>query len=83
MHMAGKTSNKPVEIHLNANLPVLMVDSFNISLRQDNAVLIRLLALLPEGLTEQARFMVDKERLKNMLDLFSEITGHYPAPKKK
>jgi hypothetical protein len=81
--MPAKTSNKVVDMHLNSALPVLMVDTFNINLRQDNIVLIRLLAHLPEGLTEQARFMVDKEKLKNMLDLFSEVLEHYPIRKKK
>jgi hypothetical protein len=81
--MPERTKKQALEMHINNNLPVLMVDTFNINTRQDNIVLVRLLAHVPEGLTEQARFMAEKDKLKSMLDLFADVLGYYPVKKRK
>ena len=70
------------EIKLKQNLATAFVDNLNISLRGDDFVLLRFLAHLPEGLTEEARFMVHKERLKVMINLLCLQIDYYPVKAK-
>lgn len=68
-------------IKLKQNLTTTFVDNLNIGLREDDVVLLRFLAHLPEGLTEEARFMVNKERLKVMINLLCSQIDYYPVKK--
>lgn len=73
-------------IKINENLATVFVDNLNIRVRDDGFVLLRFLALLPEGLTEQARSIVHQKRLKAMIDLLCSGIDYYPVkakPKKK
>ena len=71
--------SKVQEIILKQDLATVFVDNLNISLRGDDFVLLRFLAHLPEGLTEEARFMVHQERLKAMIDVLCSLVDYYPV----
>lgn len=83
-----KNDEKPdvTTIQVNHNLATLFVDNLNIGVREDGFVLLRFLAKLPEGLAEQARFVLHEKRLKAIIDLLCSSTNYYPVkakPKKK
>jgi len=83
--MRRKDEETPaLEIKMNDNLPALSVDNLHVSARGDGFVLLRFLVHLPEGLTEQARLVVQQENLEQMIELLCLQMEHYPTkPKKK
>ncbi len=73
-----------VELILNNNLPVVTSDNLSFYLRADDVCLLRLSTQLPEGLLEQARIMINKERLIDMIDVICSNINYYPVkPKAK
>ncbi|WP_435548227.1 hypothetical protein [Desulfobacterium sp. N47] len=73
----------PLELNLNPSLRTNWIDTINISVREDNLVLIRFLTNLPEGIFEQSRIMTGKEPLRKFIDLFCSSLDYYPSKKKK
>ena len=70
-------------IQVNQNLATLFVDNLNMTTRDDGFAFLRFMALLPEGFTEQCRFMVHEERLKMMIDLMCSLIDYYPVKAKR
>ena len=56
----------------------LYSDHLHINARNDGMYLLRFLVELPEGLVEQTRLMVSRDRLKTMLDVTCRYIEHYP-----
>lgn len=80
--MPKHSKKKIIEIHINENLPTLLVDNLNINTRRDGMFFLRFLTALPEGLKEQARMMILEKDLKRMLDVMCSHSGYYPTRKK-
>jgi hypothetical protein len=72
-------SNPPLELNLNPRLSTIWIDTINLSIRDDNLLLIRFLTNLPEGIFEQSRLMTSKEHLKKFIDLFCSSLDYYPT----
>lgn len=73
------TDIAPVSINLNHNISTLWVDVFNINTREDNLLLIRFCANLPEGLCEQAKIMTSKDNIKGFIDILCSNLNYYPT----
>ncbi|MFZ7134115.1 MAG: hypothetical protein ACOWWR_17360 [Eubacteriales bacterium] len=71
------------ELVLNNNLSILHIDGVYTYHREDKINLVRLTTSLPDMISEQARFIVDDETLKIIIDDFCEIIEYYPKPPKK
>lgn len=73
--------NKKAEpdIVLNDGLPTLFIDGFSIQRRKDGMNIVRLLASLPEGPQEEARFIAQDARLKVFVNLLCENLNYYPS----
>lgn len=63
-------------------LPTLFADHLLLARREDNLFLLRFAAELPEGLTEQARLIINKERLVAMIDILCSTAEYYPSKTK-
>jgi hypothetical protein len=66
----------------NLALPTLFVDHLLLGRREDNLFLLRFAAELPEGLMEQTRVIVNKERLIAMIDILCYTAEYYPSKSK-
>lgn len=63
-----KETKKPEQvIRANTQMPPIMVDNFEIFLREDNLCFIRMSTSLPEGIVEQGTFFMTKESLKGFI----------------
>ena len=72
------------EIILNNSLPTVFVDGIGIRPREDRCTLIRFITNLPEGQSEQGRFVVLNEDLRGFIDAICEAIEYYPKlPSKK
>jgi hypothetical protein len=67
---------------VNQNLPTLFADNLTMTTREDGFALLRFYVSLPEGFTEQGRFMVHQTRLEAMMDLMSSLSNYYPVKAK-
>lgn len=64
-----KETKKPQQtIRIDAKTPPIMVDHFDFFVREDHVCFIRMSTVLPEGITEQGKFFMTKESLKNFID---------------
>lgn len=76
--MSDKPKVVPV-IHKLDNLTTLYVDGVEVNRRNDGMHFIRFLADLPEGTFEQFRIIIDKERLRKIIDAMCENSDYYPT----
>ncbi|MFT5700257.1 MAG: hypothetical protein ACI8ZB_003129 [Desulforhopalus sp.] len=83
--MPSKTTeekeNKVVEIKLDPNLKAVWVDNIHMANRDDGISCIRLSANLPEGLSEQSRFMTNVKSLKEFVEVICSTINYYPTKK--
>lgn len=68
-----------LEVYANQSLSTVFVDNLAVTKRGDGMYFLRLTALLPEGLKEQAQIIVPDRALKKMLDVLCRICDHFPA----
>lgn len=75
-----QTEKKPAskELQVNNSLSTLFVDGAFVTHRRDGASLIRLVAGLPEGNSEQARIMISDEHLHRIIDVLCRSINYYP-----
>ena len=69
---------KEIEFVNNEALPTLFVDSLIMNIRSDDYCLLRLMTVLPEGMTEQSRVIIPKYKLKKMIDLLCSQCDYFP-----
>ncbi len=80
--MSDEQERRVTEIQTNDNLPLLFVDNLNINSRGDGFHVLRFISHLPDGFKEQARMVVPKQALQNMLDALCSHTDYFPAKPK-
>lgn len=66
------------ELTVNPKLPPVWVDDMVPLIREDGIALIRLIADLPEGAIEQAKFVTNEETLTEFVDTISFALDYYP-----
>jgi len=75
---------KVPKVTYNESLPIIPVDDFLLSVRKkDRLCYLRFFVSLPEGVREQAKFMIMENDLRSMLDELCDNLDHFPIPKKK
>jgi hypothetical protein len=80
--MSKINEKKLKEIIPNNNLPTLFIDGILVSVRRDKSFFVRLISHLPDGDHEEAKFMIQKDRLINFIDIFCEAAEYYPEKQK-
>lgn len=73
-----------VELHLNPSLAPIWIDNINVGIREDNLLLIRFLANMPEGVIEQSKIMTSNDAVKRFINILCDAVNYYPEfPNKK
>ena len=80
--MTPKEAQKVLEVRANEALPTVFVDNLVITGRTDDLYLVRFTTSLPEGLSEQSRMMIPKERMREMLEVLCNHCDYFPTKKK-
>lgn len=62
--------------------PSLWADNFQLGTREDGICMLRCLAVIPEGLVEQARLMTSRQHLVGLIDVLCSSLDYYPKKKK-
>ncbi|NOY69125.1 MAG: hypothetical protein GXP53_06485 [Deltaproteobacteria bacterium] len=62
--------------------PSLWADNFQLGTREDGICMLRCLAVIPEGLVEQARIMTSRQHLVGLIDVLCSSLDYYPKKKK-
>ena len=71
-------SPPPLPLQLKEALPTLYVDSISVNPRADGLYFVRFSAIIPEGVSEQCRFIIDKPRLDSIIDTLCQVADYYP-----
>jgi hypothetical protein len=79
-----KEINKEEELIINKQLSTSFVDAATVYTRSDDHCLIQWLAFFPEGPTEQARLIIPKDKLKDVIKYLCAAVNYFPQkPKQK
>lgn len=68
----------PIPFLSNSTLNSLWVDGINVARRNDEICFVRLLANLPEGVSEQCRFMTTTPHLKEFINALCSSLDYFP-----
>lgn len=75
----NKNEQKVVELHIDNSMKNVWVDNIHMAVREDDVCVIRLSTNLPEGLFEQLRFITNKSRLKEFVDIICSTISYHPS----
>ena len=65
--------------HLDHSLNSVWIDNILVAAREDDICLMRFFTAIPEGVFEKARFMTNKEQLKDFISTLCQVLDYYPT----
>lgn len=76
--MPTRKKDPPRETYINNNLPILYVDSLDVSHRTDGMNYLSFKTNNPDGSVEQARLMIEDKSLHQIIEDLCQVTDYVP-----